>query len=88
MSPWKSAQPGDPASAIDTPALVLDLDAFERNLKRMADAVRGSGVRLRPPAKRHKGPEIAPPPPQRRQHAEFAARGQRRTVGEHQLHML
>ena len=59
MSPWKSAQPGDPVSAIDTPALVLDLDAFEQNLRRMADAMRGSGVRLRPHAKCHKCPEIA-----------------------------
>ena len=59
MSPWKAAQPGDPASAIDTPALVLDLDAFERNLRRMADALRGSKVRLRAHAKSHKCPEIA-----------------------------
>ena len=59
MSPWKSAQPGDPVSAIDTPALVLDLDAFERNLQRMADALAGSNVRLRPHAKSHKCPEIA-----------------------------
>ncbi|MDB5945303.1 MAG: D-threonine aldolase [Ramlibacter sp.] len=59
MSPWKAAQPGDPVSAIDTPALVLDLDAFERNLQRMADALRGSKVRLRAHAKSHKCPEIA-----------------------------
>jgi len=44
---------------IDTPALVLDLDAFERNLATMASAVRGSGARLRPHAKSHKCPEIA-----------------------------
>jgi D-serine deaminase-like pyridoxal phosphate-dependent protein len=37
---------------VDTPALVVDLDAFESNLKRMADAVRGRG-RLRPHAKMH-----------------------------------
>jgi D-serine deaminase-like pyridoxal phosphate-dependent protein len=59
MSPWHAAQPGDPVSAIDTPALVLDLDAFERNVQRMADALRGSGVRLRAHAKSHKCPEIA-----------------------------
>jgi D-serine deaminase-like pyridoxal phosphate-dependent protein len=59
MSPWKAAQPGDPVSAVDTPALVLDLDAFERNLQRMADALRGTGVRLRAHAKSHKCPEIA-----------------------------
>lgn len=59
MSPWKAAQVGDHLSRIDTPALVLDLDAFERNLQRMAEALRGSGVRLRPHAKSHKCPEIA-----------------------------
>lgn len=59
MSPWKAAQAGDPLRAVDTPALVLDLDAFERNLQRMAAAVRGTGVRLRPHAKSHKCPEIA-----------------------------
>ncbi len=59
MSPWKAARPGDPVGAIDTPALVLHLDAFERNLRRMADALRGSKVRLRAHAKSHKCPEIA-----------------------------
>ena len=59
MSPWKAAQPGDPVSSIDTPALVLDLAAFERNLERMAAALRGRGARLRAHAKSHKCPEIA-----------------------------
>ena len=59
MSPWKAARPGDPVTAIDTPALVLDLDAFERNLQRMTDAIKGYSVRLRPHAKSHKCPEIA-----------------------------
>jgi D-serine deaminase-like pyridoxal phosphate-dependent protein len=59
MNPWKAARPGDPVTAIDTPALVLDLEAFERNLERMAAALRGSGVRLRAHAKAHKCPEIA-----------------------------
>jgi 3-hydroxy-D-aspartate aldolase len=44
---------------VDTPALILDLDAFEGNLARMADAVRGRAVRLRPHAKSHKCAEIA-----------------------------
>ncbi|WP_427912943.1 DSD1 family PLP-dependent enzyme [Ramlibacter sp. MMS24-I3-19] len=59
MSPWKAARTGDAVTAIDTPALVLDLDAFERNLQRMAQALAGSDVRLRPHAKSHKCPEIA-----------------------------
>ena len=44
---------------VDTPALVLDLDAFERNLHRMQDAVAGRGIRVRAHAKAHKCPEIA-----------------------------
>ena len=44
---------------VDTPALVIDLDAFERNLRRMADFVGRSGVRLRAHAKTHKSPIIA-----------------------------
>jgi D-serine deaminase-like pyridoxal phosphate-dependent protein len=59
VSPWQAARPGDPLSAIDTPALVLDLDAFERNVQRMAHALHGRGIRLRAHAKSHKCPEIA-----------------------------
>jgi D-serine deaminase-like pyridoxal phosphate-dependent protein len=52
------AEKGMRLEEIDTPALVVDLDAFETNLRRMADAVRGR-VRLRPHAKMHKCPEVA-----------------------------
>src|SRR5215831_400356 len=45
---------------VDTPALLIDLDAFERNLQRMADFVGSAGrVRLRPHCKTHKSPIIA-----------------------------
>lgn len=44
---------------VDTPALLLDLDAFESNLAAMSSAVRGAGVRLRPHAKAHKCAAIA-----------------------------
>lgn len=53
------AQAGQSFSEIDTPALVLDLDAFERNLVAMAAYTQAHGVRLRPHAKTHKSPEIA-----------------------------
>ena len=53
------ARPGDSVDGIDTPALVVDLDAFERNLDLMANAVHGAGVALRPHGKAHKCPEIA-----------------------------
>jgi len=42
---------------VDTPALILDLDAFESNVKRLAAAVAGR-VRVRAHAKTHKCPEI------------------------------
>jgi D-serine deaminase-like pyridoxal phosphate-dependent protein len=51
------ARAGDPVAAIETPALVVDLDPFERNLDRMADATKG--LRLRPHAKSHKCATIA-----------------------------
>ena len=44
---------------IPTPALVLDLDRFERNLARMVAHVRTAGKALRPHAKTHRCPEIA-----------------------------
>jgi D-threonine aldolase len=54
-----AARPGDTFAAIDTPALVLDLDAFERNLAAMQAAATAAGVALRPHAKAHKTPAIA-----------------------------
>ena len=53
------AQPGMRLDEVDTPALVLDLAAFEANLDRMAGALDGTGVRLRAHAKTHKSPVIA-----------------------------
>src|SRR5256885_17108780 len=59
MPPPPPAAPGMALAEIDTPALLIDLDAFERNLQRMADFVRHAGVRLRPHSKTHKSPIIA-----------------------------
>ncbi len=53
------AQPGMRLDEVDTPALVIDLPAFEANLDRMAAALEGTGVRLRAHAKTHKSPVIA-----------------------------
>jgi 3-hydroxy-D-aspartate aldolase len=44
---------------LDTPALVLDLPAFERNLAHMAEVAARRGLALRPHAKTHKCVEIA-----------------------------
>src|ERR1700722_2427932 len=44
---------------LDTPALVVDLDALERNIAAMAAHARAAGVALRPHAKTHKSLRIA-----------------------------
>lgn len=53
------AEPGMSIDEIDTPALVLDLDALEANLDLMAKLAGAAGVRVRPHAKTHKSPVIA-----------------------------
>jgi 3-hydroxy-D-aspartate aldolase len=60
---------GQPRSrqALATPAVILDLDDFEFNLKAMAKLCKQAGLSLRPHAKTHKSTEIA-----RRQIAEGA----------------
>ena len=65
---------------IPTPALLVDLDAFETNLQRMASHAREHGKALRPHAKAHKCPEIA-----RRQMAAGAAGLCVATVAEAEL---
>ena len=57
--PVPAARPGDPVSRVASPALVIDLDAMERNLQRMAGFAREHGLRLRPHAKMHKSAHIA-----------------------------
>lgn len=53
------AQPGMAEHDVDTPALLIDLDAFEHNLDRMAALLQPTGTRLRAHAKTHKSPVIA-----------------------------
>ncbi|CDZ48157.1 DSD1 family PLP-dependent enzyme [Neorhizobium galegae] len=50
---------GDNIADIQTPALIIDLDAFERNVARMKDHADAMGVRLRPHAKTHKSADVA-----------------------------
>lgn len=52
---------GQPGSRdwLNTPALLLDLAAFERNVSRMAAFARKHGLDLRPHAKSHKSADIA-----------------------------
>lgn len=51
-------QQGSRAS-LNTPALLIDLDALDRNIGRMAQVGNMAGVALRPHAKTHKSVEIA-----------------------------
>jgi len=53
------AEIGAPISDIDTPALIVELDALDRNIAKMAAFSRQTGVRVRPHAKTHKSPAIA-----------------------------
>lgn len=53
------AQLGQPLSEVDSPALIIDLDAFERNITRLNEALAGRAIRVRTHAKTHKCPEIA-----------------------------
>jgi len=44
---------------LDSPALLIDLDVMERNLRRAAEYAATHGLRLRPHTKTHKIPELA-----------------------------
>ena len=50
---------GDHVSALDTPALLVDLSAMERNIERLFASVRGTGVAVRPHLKTVKSPLLA-----------------------------
>ena len=52
-------QPGMSVHDLDTPALLLDLDAFQFNLQKMASFFAGKPCGLRPHIKTHKCPTIA-----------------------------
>ena len=58
MSRPAPAKVGQRLEDVDTPALVLDLAAFERNQRTLFDLVKDR-VRVRPHAKTHKCPEVA-----------------------------
>nr|WP_284323799.1 DSD1 family PLP-dependent enzyme [Cypionkella aquatica] len=53
------ALPGMAEAAVQTPCLVLDLDALERNILKMGDAARALGVRHRVHGKMHKSVDVA-----------------------------
>ncbi len=53
------AIPGMDEADIQTPCLVLDLDALERNIKKMGDFAKSAGVRHRVHGKMHKSVDVA-----------------------------
>ena len=53
------ALPGMDEAEIQTPCLVLDLDALERNIKKMGDYARAHGMRHRVHGKMHKSVDVA-----------------------------
>jgi len=50
---------GKPVNDIDTPALVIDMDAMKRNLARMSEFAKKHNIRWRPHAKLHKSVTLA-----------------------------
>jgi 3-hydroxy-D-aspartate aldolase len=53
------AKPGMDEADIQTPCLVLDLDALERNIKKMGDYAKAHGMRHRVHGKMHKSVDVA-----------------------------
>ena len=53
------ALPGMVEAEIQTPCLILDLDALERNIKKMGDWAKAHGVRHRVHGKMHKSVDVA-----------------------------
>ena len=53
------AKPGMDEADIQTPCLILDLDALERNIKKMGDYAKARGMRHRVHGKMHKSVDVA-----------------------------
>ena len=51
--------PGTPIDELDTPVLIIDLDALEKNINVIASHYVDSDTKLRPHVKNHKSPQIA-----------------------------
>ena len=67
MFPYVSAV-GMPKEALDTPALLVDLEKMGRNIARMASTMRDNQVDWRPHVKCPKVPGHCPSPARRRRH--------------------
>ncbi len=74
---YPSLELGSAISDLETPSLIVDLDALDRNIDKMANFAKCTGVHVRPHAKSHRCPEIA-----KRQIAAGAVGQCAQTVGE------
>ncbi len=72
------AVPGMSEADIQTPCLILDLDALERNIKKMGDYAKAHGMRHRVHGKMHKSVDVAKLQETLAGHAAFAARRSQR----------
>lgn len=59
MDPNYRPSAGTPVEELDTPCLVLDMDALDHNMEVMADYYQGSSSKLRGHSKNHKTPALA-----------------------------
>ncbi|MES2561129.1 MAG: DSD1 family PLP-dependent enzyme [Pseudomonadota bacterium] len=59
MPSYPPATVGISLAEVDTPALILELDAFERNLRRLPESLATRNIKVRPHAKSHKCSQIA-----------------------------
>ncbi len=50
---------GTPVDELDTPSLIVDLDALDRNIAVLSGMLRDRGIAWRPHAKAHKSPAVA-----------------------------
>ena len=72
-------QPGTPVAELDTPCLILDMDALDHNMDVIADFYADRHSKLRGHSKNHKSPAIAlRPDPARRHHRRGVRRQGRR----------
>jgi D-serine deaminase-like pyridoxal phosphate-dependent protein len=58
-SPAPGLALGDPAQCLDTPAMLVDLAAMERNVRSLMERFRATAVHVRPHLKTVKSPELA-----------------------------
>ena len=59
MNQWYRPQVGTPIAELDTPCLILDMDALDHNMGIMADFYEGKSSKLRGHGKNHKSPALA-----------------------------